>query len=120
MDITSTSDVAAVIETSMFDISSGKISSRTRVWEIPYNYRDFIRVMVFCLFCWRIIMILVTAVFCHILYIYTFNNDIYIGEPPGNKCLKLRQNIYIHIKTSIKLYITIIYFHRVVSFANIP
>ena len=28
--------------------------------------------------------ILVTVVFCHLLYIYTFINDIYIREPSGN------------------------------------
>ena len=54
------------------------------LWKLPGNYRDFVRVMVFHLFCRRSMRILVTVVFCHLLYIYTFINDIYIREPPGN------------------------------------
>ena len=41
------------------------------------------RVMVFYLFFHKSMRILVTAVFCHILYIYIIINDIYMGKPSG-------------------------------------
>ena len=52
----------------------------------------------------------------HIIYIHTFINYIYIGEPSGDDFLKLPWHIYIHIYTSIKLDITVIYFDGAVCF----
>ena len=80
-------------------------------WKLPGNYRHVIRILVFYLFFWRSMRILVTAVFLsHIIYIYPFIDDISKGEPSGNFFSKLSWHIYIHIKTSIKWYIAVIYF----------
>ena len=61
------------------------------------NYRDFIRVMVFYLFCRRSWRIIVITVFGYTVYIYSLINDIYIGDQSGNSLLKLPWHIYIHI-----------------------
>ena len=47
------------------------------------NYCDFIRVMVFYLFCQRIMGIIVTADVCHILYTHTHALIIFIFEKHG-------------------------------------
>ena len=83
--------------------------------ELPGNYRDFIRVMVFYLFCWRNMRIFFTAVF-YTLYIYMVVNLIYIGEQLGDIFLKLPWHIYIHIDTSINCFITVFYFRGAVCF----
>ena len=55
------------------------------IWELPCNFRVFIRVVEFYLFFWRKMRILVTADFCHILYVYK-----YVGmgstQTPGTIC----------------------------------
>ena len=93
-----------------------KESTRNHRWDLPGNFRDFMRVMVFYLFCQRSMRIIVTVDFCHLVYIYTFIHDIYIGETSDNNVLKLTCHTYIHIETSIKLYITVIHFHGELCF----
>ena len=41
-------------------------------WELPGNYRDFIEVMVFYLFCWITKRILVTAMVSGKIFQYTY------------------------------------------------
>ena len=78
-----------------FQISSNCASTAHHIWELPCNYRDYIRVMVFYLFCWIIMIILFAADIYHI-FNYIFIDDIYIEEPSGNIILNdLSTFIYI-------------------------
>ena len=89
---------------------------RWHIWKLPGNYRDLIRVMVFYFFCLRSMRIIVTAISCYTLYIYTVINNIYIWEPSGNIFLKISWYIYINIDTYINWYIMVFYFHGTVCF----
>ena len=49
-------------------------------WELLGNYRDFIKVMVFYLFCWRTKRIIVTAITCFKIYILIQSLMLFISE----------------------------------------
>ena len=85
------------------------VVTRTHRWELPGNYRDTTRVIVFYLFFWRSMRILVT-VFCHLLCIYIFINDIYIAEPSGNIFEITMPHLYKYRDIN-KVYRMVIYFH---------
>ena len=54
------------------------VPSRRHIWELPGNYRDFIVVMVFYLFCWRTKRILVTAITDFKIYILIQSSMLFI------------------------------------------
>ena len=49
-------------------------------WELPGNYRDFIEVMVFYLFCWRTKRIIVTAITGYKIYLLIQSLMLFISE----------------------------------------
>ena len=73
---------------------------RKHRWELLGNYRDFIMVMVFYLFCWRTKRILVTNITGLKMYILIQSLILFISENNRVIFLKLPWHIYLYIYSS--------------------
>ena len=80
------------------------------IWELPGNYRGFIVVVVFYLFCWRTKRILVTPITDFKVYILIQSLMLFISENNRVICFWNYHGTFIYIYPSRLLYVTVLYF----------